>query len=130
MAGKSTYLSNKVLDHTVGKAAYSMPTAYVGLYTAAPTDAGGGTEVTGGSYSRKSTSASDWSSAASGATSNANTITFVSATASWGTVTHFGLFDAASGGNLLWWGALTASKSIANGDTASFAAGQLSLTDD
>lgn len=109
-----------------------MPTVYVGLFTAAPTDAGGGTEVTGGSYARKSTAAADWNAASGNpaSASNANAITFVTATGSWGTVTHFGLFDAATTGNLLRWAALTASKTIGSGDTASFAAGALTITED
>jgi hypothetical protein len=131
MAGsKSDYLENKILDHTTGKAAYSKPTAYVALFTAAPSDAGGGTEVSGGSYARVATAAADWNAASGGSTSNANPITFATPSGSWGTVTHFGIFDAASGGNLLWWGSLTASKTIGSGDTASFAAGALTLTDD
>lgn len=127
---KSDYLENKVLDHTTGKTSYTMPAVYVGLYTAAPTDAGGGTEATGGSYARKSTAGADWNAAASGSTSNANTITFVTASGSWGTVTHFGLFDASTAGNLLRWAALTTSKTIGTGDVASFPAGNLVITED
>lgn len=131
MAGsKSDYLENKILDHTTGKTSYTKPTAYVGLYTAAPSDAGGGTEVSGSNYSRVTTAAGDWNAAASGSTSNANAITFPTPSGSWGTVTHFGIFDAATTGNLLWWGSLTTSKTIGSGDTASFAAGALVLTDD
>jgi hypothetical protein len=130
MAGLSDYLENELLDHIVGKTAYTMPTVYVGLYTSAPTDAGGGTEVSGGSYARKSTAGADWAAASGGAISNANAITFVTASGSWGTVTHFGLFDASTTGNLLAWGALGASKAIGSGDTASFAAGDLDITMD
>lgn len=124
----SDYAEAKILDHLSGKTSFTMPTVYVGLYTAAPTDAGGGTEVSGGSYARKSTAASDWAAAASGSTSNAATITFVTATGSWGTVTHFATFDASSAGNMLEWAALTTSKTIANGDIASFPAGNLVRT--
>ena len=127
---KSDYLENKLLDHQLGKTAYTMPTVWVGLYTATPTDAGGGTEVTGGSYARKSTAAADWNAAASGSSANANAITFVTATGSWGNVTHFGIFDAATTGNLLRWAVLTTPKTISNGDTASFAAGTLVCTED
>jgi hypothetical protein len=132
MAGKTSYLENKILDHTNGKTAYTMPTVYVGLFTAAPTDAGGGTECTGGSYARKSTAAADWVAGAGnpGSAANAAAITFVTATGSWGTATHFGLFDAASAGNLLRWGALGTSKAIGTGDSASFAAGALTITED
>jgi hypothetical protein len=128
MAGYSDYAENKILDHSTGKTAFTMPSVWVGLYTATPSDAGGGTEVSGGSYARKSTAGSDWAAAASGSTSNAAVITFVTASGSWGTVTHFGLFDAASAGNLLMWASLTTSKTIGNGDVASFPIGNLVLT--
>lgn len=123
MGSFSDYAENAVLDNIVGKTQFTKPTAYVALFTATPSDSGGGTEVSGGSYARKSTAAGDWNAAAAGSSSNANAITFVTATASWGTVTHFGVFDAATTGNLLWWGTITTSKTIGNGDTASFAGG-------
>jgi hypothetical protein len=127
---KTDFLENKVLDHTLGKTSYTMPSIWVGLFTAAPSDAGGGTEVSGGSYARKSTAGADWNAASAGSSSNANAITFVTATGSWGTVTHFGIFDASTAGNLLRWAALGASKTIGTGDTASFAAGALVVTED
>lgn len=127
---KSDYLENKINDHIVGKTSYTMPTAYVALFTAAPSDAGGGTEVTGGSYARKVTAGADWNASSAGSISNANAITFVTATGSWGTVTHFGVFDASTAGNLLFWAVLTNSKTIGTGDTASFAAGTLVHTED
>lgn len=131
MAGsKSDYAENKVLELLVGKTAFSTPTAYVALYTAAPSDSGGGTEVSGNNYSRKSTAGADWGSAASGSITNANAITFATPSGSWGTVTHFGIFDASTTGNLLYWGSLTTSKTIGSGDTASFAASALVLTED
>lgn len=131
MAGSFTdNTENKIIDHARGKTTWALPSVWVGLYTAAPSDAGGGTEVTGGSYARKSTAGADWNAAASGSGDNANAITFVTATADWGTVTHFGLFDAASGGNLIAWASLTASRTILNGDTAQFAANTLVLTQD
>src|SRR4030042_1987137 len=113
MAGsKSDFLELELLDHVFGKGAYTPPTIYVALFTVAPTDTGGGTEVSGGSYARKSTAAADWNTAASGATSNANDITFVEATGDWGTVVAFALFDASTAGNMLYWGDLTTSKAI------------------
>jgi hypothetical protein len=124
----SDYAENKILDHLSGKTSFTMPTVYVALFTAAPSDAGGGTEVSGGSYARKSTVGADWAAAASGSTSNAAVITFVTATGSWGTVTHFALFDAATVGNMLEWAALTTSKTISNGDVASFPIGNLVRT--
>jgi hypothetical protein len=129
MAGSfNDYTENKVLDHIVGKTSYTMPTAYVALFTVAPTDAGGGTEVSGGSYARVATAGADWNAAASGATSNANAVTFPAATASWGTVVAFALMDASTAGNMLAWADLTTSKAIGSGDTASFAAGDLDIT--
>jgi len=134
MAGsKSDFLENELLDHVLGNAAYSAPaTVYVALYTAAPTDAGGGTEVTGGSYVRKSVTnnVTNWPAASGGAKANGTEITFIEATASWGEVVAFGIFDAESGGNLLYWADLTVSKTIGSGDTAKFAVGDLDVTED
>jgi hypothetical protein len=127
---KSDYAENKVNELLVGKTAFATPTAYVALYTAAPTDAGGGTEVSGGSYARKVTAGADWAASSGGSIANAAVITFVTATGSWGTVTHFGVFDAATSGNLLFWAALTTSKTIGNGDIASFPIGNLVHTED
>jgi hypothetical protein len=129
---KSDYAENKVVDWCTGKAdpPTSIGARYVALYTATPSDAGGGTEVSGNNYSRKSTAAADWNAAASGSASNANAITFAVPSGSWGTVTHFGIFDAATAGNLIRWAALGASKTIGNGDTPSFAAGTLVVTED
>jgi hypothetical protein len=132
MAGSfSNYLELEVLDHVLGGADYSRPaTVYVGLYTATPSDTGGGTEVTGGAYARVAVTnnTTNWPAAASGLKSNGTVITFPTATANWGTVTQFGIFDASSGGNLLIWGDLTASQSINTGATASFAVGDLDIT--
>lgn len=127
---KTDYLENKLLDHQVGKTAYTMPTVHVALFTAAPSDAGGGTEVSGGAYARVATTGATWNAASAGSTSNAAAVTFPAATAAWGTVTHWGIFDAATAGNLLRWAAVTTSKTVASGDTASFAAGALVLTED
>ena len=134
MAGsKSDYLENKILDHVLGGGDYARPaTVYIALYTVAPTDAGGGTEVTGGSYVRKSVTnnVTNFPAAVSGAKSNGTEIIFAEATASWGTVVAFGIFDAATAGNLLYWADLAASKAIGSGDTAKFAFGDLDLTED
>lgn len=127
---KTDYAENKVLDLLNGKAAFSLPTVYLALFTAAPSDAGGGTEVSGGSYARKATAASDWTAASAGSSSNATVLSFPAASANWGTVTHWATFDAASGGNMLRWGALTTSKTIQSGDTASFPIGSIVETED
>jgi hypothetical protein len=129
MAGNlSDYAEKKALDHSLGKSAWTMPTIYVGLFTAAPSDAGGGTEVTGGSYTRATTSAATWNAAGASGSTNALDINFVTASANWGTITHVGLFDALSGGNLIWHGPLGANKTVDSGDTFKFPAGQLSIS--
>lgn len=128
----TTYLSNKLLDHQTGKAAYTMPTVYVALSSTTPTTAGANiTEPSGGSYARVATSAATWNSAASGATSNAAAITFPTASADWLTgsnLTYGVLYDASTAGNVLGYGALTVSKNVLNGDTASIAIGGLTIT--
>jgi hypothetical protein len=133
MSGKSDYLENKLLDHVLGGPDYVRPaTVYVALYTVTPGDAGGGTEVTGGSYARAAATNNDtnWPGASGGAKANGTTITFAQATADWGTVVAFGIFDALAAGNLLVWGPVTPNKSVPNGATASFAIGELDYTED
>lgn len=144
MSQISNYSENKILDLLFRGQTYSAPTVYVGLYTAIPSAAGGGTEVSGNAYARVKTAAStsqglgDWtatqggtsgaSTGTSGNTTNANAVNFPTPTANWGQVQWFGLFDAASGGNLLWWGPLTIPKYINQADVVSFPAGSLSVT--
>lgn len=127
MAGFTTYLQQEILDHIFGNGAYSAPTVHVGLFTAAPSDAGGGTEVSGNSYARVNASAL-FGAASGTAIANDGAITFPTATGSWGTITHFGVFDASTAGNLLAWGAVTPNKAVGDGDTASFATGELDVT--
>jgi hypothetical protein len=131
---KTDYSESKVNELLVGKTAFALPSVWVALYTVAPTDAAAsGTEVTGGAYVRKATVAADWANSVSGSPSsiaNANPLTFVTATASWGTVVAFALLDAATGGNMLIYATLTTSKTIGTGDTASFAVGALVHTED
>ena len=129
MAGFSDYLEDKVLDHVFGGTAYSAPgTLYVALYTAAPSDTGGGTEVSGGSYARKSMAAMTVSGTSPTTATNGSAVEFVTATGAWGTVTHVGVFDAATSGNLMAWAALTASKTVASGYVFRFDAGDLDIT--
>lgn len=129
MGSLSNYWELELLDHMFMKGSYTMlSNIWVALFTDDPTDAGTGTEVTGGSYARKSTAGADWNVAAAGAIDNANDITFVTATASWGTVTHVGLYDAVTAGNMLAHGALDASKAVGNGDTFKIAAGDFDVT--
>lgn len=138
MAGSlSDYTESALINALLRGTAFPSATGsvYVALFTAAPSDSGGGTEVTGGSYARVAVSRAtgSWDAPAdqSGAqkTANTNAITFPNPTANWGTVTHFGVFDASTSGNLLFWGDLGTSRNIQSGDNApSFAAGALQLT--
>lgn len=150
MAAMSDFMENKLIDwffrgQAIGitgasAAAGTGPTnLYVGLFTANPTDAGGGIEVTGNAYARVTvvSSLANWagtqaaastiaSTGTGGTTSNNAAISFLTPTpAGWGTVTGVGIFDAAIGGNLLIWSALTVSKTINAGDSVSFPAGSL-----
>ena len=129
MSAASDYLENKVLDHFLGTASTTAPAAvYLALFTSDPTDAGSGTEVStsGTAYSRQSIA---FSSASSGSTSNSADVEFSQATGSgFGTVTHFGIYDASTAGNLLFHGALTSSKTIDAGDVFKIASGNLSIT--
>lgn len=132
MAGSfSDFLELELLDHVFGAAAYSAPaTLYIALFTAAPTDAGGGTEVTGGSYARKdvTNNATNFPAAAAGAKANGTDITFVQATGTWGEIQAFGVFDQLTGGNLLAWCDATVFKTVSSGDTYKIAAGDLDIT--
>lgn len=115
------------LEAQVGKVLFCTQTAwkpaaiYFALFTAAPSDSGGGTEVSGGNYARVAVTQADaqWNiPTTAGLFSNVNDITFGAPSANWGVVTHFGIFDAITGGNLLIHGALTTPKTVNNGDPA------------
>lgn len=126
MANLSDWSENALLDWLMGGSAPTRPTArYVALFTAAPTDAGGGTEVSGGGYARQAITCG---AAASGATSNDAEITFTASGAAFGTVTHIGIFSASTAGNLLWHGALSASKVVDDGDSLVFAVSDIDFT--
>lgn len=128
MAALSDYAEKLLLDWMMTTGSATRPTAwYVALYTAAPSDSGGGTEVSGNGYARKSVSFSAASSP-DGTTSNSGAVTFTASGGNWGTITHIGIFDSLTTGNLLWHGAMTASKVINDGDTLEFAIGNIDLT--
>ena len=133
MAGSfSDFLELEVLDHVFGAAAYSAPaTVYFAAFTVAPTDAGGGTECTGGSYARKSqtNNATTFPAAAAGAKSNGIDIVFVTATSpGWGTVVAVAIFDDPTAGNMLAWCDLTESKVVGTGDIFKLLTGDLDFT--
>lgn len=143
MSAMTNFLENSLIDQIFrAQAAPSTGTLYVALYTVAPTDAGGGTEVAGFGYARVAVSSSlanwagtqapgstDPSSGTSGETSNNNAITFPTPTGGgWGNAVAFAIHDSAVGGNMLLHGPLTIAKTINEADTVSFPAGSLAVT--
>ena len=146
MAAMSDYLENKLIDFVFRGQAFTPTTnTFVGLLTSAPNDANTGSnvvEVSGGGYDRvavgssllnwsgtQSNSANTTSTGISGTTYNINAITFPAPSgANWGVINAFGLFDASTGGNLLFYGTLTTPKTVNNGDAApTFSAQALSI---
>jgi hypothetical protein len=122
----SDYLENALLNAVLRNTPYTSPSqVYVALFTSDPTDAGTGTEVSGGGYARQPVT---FNAPSNGQVTNAADILFPVATASWGTVTHIGIYDAQTGGNLLFHGALTTSKTISANDQLKIAAGSLSIS--
>lgn len=127
MSAKSNYLENAVLDHVLGTSALTSPSAYLSLYTSDPGETDSGTELSGNGYARLAVS---FGNASGGSATGPTTAKeFTASGASWGTVTHFGIHDALTAGNLLYYGALTASKTIADGDTLRFAANSITVTE-
>ena len=128
MAALSDHAEKLLLDFLMTTGTATRPTNwYVALYTGAPSDSGGGTEVSGAGYARQSV-AFDAAATPGGTTSNSGDVSFTAAGGNYGTVTHLGIFDASSSGNLLWHGALTADKTVEDGDTITFTAGNIDLT--
>lgn len=132
MSQLTDYTENKWIDHMFRGRQWTAPTVIaMALFTAAPGEAGGGTEVSGGSYARVQQGPSDstWrstqgtttavaSSGTSGQTTNAGVITFPVPTGTWGLITHSAIMDATTAGNMLMYGTLAASKNVNNGDPA------------
>ena len=131
MAGsKTTAFSNSLLAYLFRNTSLGLGgSLYVALYTVTPGDAGAGTEVSGGSYARVAVprSTSDWTVPSGGNIAPANPVNFPQASAPWGTVVAMAILDAASGGNMLYWGDLTASKAVDTGDTPYFSAANLTV---
>ena len=124
----SDYLEDKLLKHTFANTAFTTPgTVYLALYTAAPSDTGGGTEVSGGSYARISCAFSVSGTDPTTAT-NSSAAEFATATGSWGSIGWVGVFDASTSGNMLAWSALTTAKTVSSGDVFRFDAGDLDIT--
>lgn len=128
MAGLTNFGEDLVLDWLFTTASATRPTAwFVSLYTVAPTESTGGTEVTGGSYARVST-AFTVSGTAPTTAENTAAVEFAECTATWGTVVAAGIMTASTGGNLIAFANLTTSKAIDTGDVLRFNAGALDIT--
>ena len=126
MAEFSNYLENALINAVLRNTSYTSPTTvYVSLYTTDPTDADSGTEVSGGSYAR---TAVTFGAPSNGVSTNSADVTFPTATASWGTVTHIGIHDASTSGNLLFHTPLDTAKTIDSGDIFKITTGNLSVT--
>jgi hypothetical protein len=126
MAEMSNYLEQALINATLRNTTYTSPaTVYVGLYTSDPGEGNTGTEVSGTSYARQSVT---FGSPSNGVSTNSAAVEFPQAGGSWGTVSHIGILDASSSGNLLYYTALDASKTIATGDVFRIAIGSLSVT--
>lgn len=126
MAEFSNYLENKLLDHVLRNVSYTSPTTtYVALYTSNPADDNSGTEVSGGSYARQPLSVT---TASGGIVTSSADITFPQATSNWGTISHIGVMDALTSGNLLMYTSLTTSKTIDSGDVLKFNSSNITVT--
>lgn len=132
--GTANVYENAYLDAGLGSghAAGFPATVYLGLYSAAPNDTGGGTELSGSGYARAAVTnnSTNWPNASGGSKSNGAAIAFPIATADWATATHFGIFDASSGGNLIHYGALSTPRTILAGQQGVFNPGNIVVTAD
>tara|TARA_Y100000994_G_scaffold240053_1_gene234346 strand:+ start:268 stop:654 length:387 start_codon:yes stop_codon:yes gene_type:complete len=125
MTAMSDFLELKVLDHVLGTTAYTQPTSvFIGLSTGTFADDNSGTEITGNGYARQAVT---FNAASGGTATSSATVTFPTATGTWGLIQFFGIFDAASGGNLLLHGALSSSKNITTGDVIRMNAGDVTV---
>lgn len=126
MAEFSNYLENKLLDHVLRNVSYSSPnTIYVGLYTSNPGEGNTGTEISGGSYARQPLSVT---TASGGIVTSSADVTFPQATSNWGTISHIGLLDAVTSGNLLMYTALNTAKTIETDDILKISSGNLNVS--
>lgn len=125
------FSSNKVLDFNFGGVSYTPPAIlYFSLSTTSPDISGGSfTEPSGGAYARVAlaNNKTNWTTAASGVLTNATAVTFVESTASWGTIIAVGMFNALTGGNLLWYDSLSPSRTVASATTVLFAIGSITV---
>lgn len=128
MAALSDYSEKLILDYLMTAGSVTRPTNwYVALYTSAPSDAGGGTELSGNGYVREAVTFAVATSG-TGTTSNTGAVVFTAVGGDWGSITHMGIHDASSSGNLLWHGSLAAAKTVLDGDSLEFSVNNINLT--
>jgi len=122
----TNYLENKIMAYVFSGTAFTSPSGslYLGLFTAAPGEGGGGTEVSGNGYARKAVTMTT----SGNASTNSAAVEFAVATGSWGTITYVAVFDALTTGNMLAYGELTVAKTIGSGDVFRIPAGDLDIT--
>lgn len=124
----TNFTENAVMDHIFGSGTFTKPAGlYLGLFTAAPGEAGGGTEVSGGSYARQAATFTISGDSPTQATNDV-ALEFPTATANWGTITHVAIFDASTGGDMLAYASLSVSKAIDTGDIFRVPASNLTFT--
>jgi hypothetical protein len=135
MSAASNYLENKILDHTLTATSYTAPTTrYLALFNntsgsaATNLEAGTLTDETSTSGTAYVRQAVTFAAASSGTSATNATVTFPAATANWGTITHIAVMDASTSGNVLFWGAVTTSKTIETGDTFQVSSGNLTVS--
>lgn len=128
MAGYTNYLDNKVLEHATGKTAYTAPTPFLALLTTQPSNntGTGAVETTYTNYARVACSGATWGTAATGSITTAAAVSFPQCGTTGASITGWALYDASTGGNMLFYG--TSALTVSNGITPQFAAGQLTLT--
>jgi hypothetical protein len=130
MSSFTDHTESLVLTWLFTNSTATRPTAwYVGLFTAAPSDTGGGTEVSGSAYARTATGTMTISGTTPTNATNAAAIEFPAASGgNWGEVGWAAIFDASSGGNMLAWAALSTARTINDGDVLRIPAGDLDVT--
>ena len=126
MSELSNHLENKFLEITLkGATAYTVATPYLALFSTDPTDAGSGTECSWAGYARQSMT---FGTVSGGSVSSSGTIAFPAVAGSNVTITHIGIYDASSSGNLLYHTPLDVSKTLSADDVMSVAGGGISVT--
>lgn len=125
-ANKTTYLEDRMLNHFLRNTASTAPTTvYLALYSAAPGEAGGGTELTGNGYARE---AITFGAPSDGVVNNSNTITFTASGGAWSQILGHAILDASSGGNMFYYESVTG-PTLADGDSYEFGANDVTVTE-